>query len=48
MIQQGMDTSATPRRLVRLSCEGHRERWRECLPDALLEFDPVREVVDRD
>jgi hypothetical protein len=29
----------------RLMREGHRERWRECIRDAMLEFDAVRAVV---
>ena len=31
----------------RLRCRGHRARWRQCVTDALLEFDPVRAVLDR-
>ncbi len=40
----GGNTSATMREVVyfRLSREGHRERWRDCVQDPLLEFEPVR------
>lgn len=43
----GGNTSPTTRRVVyfRLSCEGHRDRWRDMLVDALLEFEPVRRVM---
>jgi hypothetical protein len=40
----GGNTSSIVRRMLyfRLMREGHRTRWRECLQDALLEFDAVR------
>ena len=40
----GGNTSARTREVVyfRLHAEGHRERWRECVQDSLLEFEPVR------
>lgn len=44
----GGNTSAVTREVVyfRLRREGHRERWRECVQDPLLEFEPVREATD--
>jgi Phytanoyl-CoA dioxygenase (PhyH) len=30
----------------RLRCRGHRARWRQCVTDALHEFDPVRAVLE--
>jgi hypothetical protein len=43
----GGNVSREVRRVVyyRLQREGHRARWRECLQDALLEFDAVRAVT---
>jgi hypothetical protein len=40
----GGNTSAVTREAVyfRLRREGHRARWRECVQDAALEFEPVR------
>ena len=32
----------------RLRRVGHQHRWRECLCDELLEFDPVRIAFDRE
>jgi hypothetical protein len=29
----------------RLMREGHRERWRECISEAMLEFDAVRAAL---
>ncbi|HVG26186.1 MAG TPA: phytanoyl-CoA dioxygenase family protein, partial [Acidobacteriaceae bacterium] len=44
----GGNVSASRREVVyfRLRREGHRERWRECVQDPLLEFEPVREATD--
>lgn len=44
----GGNTSAVTREVVyfRLSREGHRGRWRECVQDPLLEFEPLREAAD--
>jgi len=41
--------SETVRRAVyfRLRRMGHQQRWRECLRDELLEFDPVRAALNR-
>ena len=43
----GGNTSPHVRRVVsyRLQREGHRDRWRECIQDALLEFDAVRDAI---
>jgi Phytanoyl-CoA dioxygenase (PhyH) len=40
----GGNTSAQMREVIyfRLHAEGHSERWRECVQDPLLEFEPVR------
>jgi hypothetical protein len=40
----GANTSSLTRRALyfRLMRNGHRERWRECLQNAMLEFDGVR------
>jgi hypothetical protein len=32
----------------RLRSVGHQHRWRECLCDEQLEFDPVRAALNRD
>jgi hypothetical protein len=39
----GGNTSAARREMIyfRLRCEGHRERWRDCVQDPLLEFGPI-------
>lgn len=44
----GGNTSASTREVVyfRLRREGHRRRWRECVRDAALEFEPVRAARD--
>jgi hypothetical protein len=44
----GGNTSAVTREVVyfRLSREGHRGRWRECVQDLLLEFEPLRETAN--
>jgi hypothetical protein len=44
----GGNTSAVTREVVyfRLNREGHRGRWRECVQDPLLEFEPLREVAN--
>jgi hypothetical protein len=44
----GGNTSTTMREVVyfRLRCEGHRKRWRDCVRDPLLEFEPVRTAVE--
>ena len=46
----GNYASETVRRAVyfRLRRVGHQDRWRECLCDELLEFDPVRTALDRE
>jgi len=43
----GGNTSPTLRRVIyyRLQREGHRDRWRDCVRDALLEFDAVRAAL---
>ena len=43
----GGNTSRQVRRVVyyRLQRKGHRDRWRECIQDALLEFDAVRDAM---
>lgn len=43
----GGNTSPNVRRVIyyRLQREGHRDRWRDCVQDALLEFDAVREAL---
>jgi hypothetical protein len=43
----GPNRSNTTRRALyfRLVREGHRDRWRECLHDAMLEFDAVRTAL---
>jgi hypothetical protein len=33
---------------LRLRRVGHQQRWRECLCDELLEYDPVRAALDRE
>jgi len=40
----GGNTSTQMRQVVyfRLQAAGHRERWRDCMQDPLLEFEPVR------
>jgi hypothetical protein len=45
----GGNTSAAVRRVVylRLQAEGHRTRWRDCVRDPLLEFEPARLALDR-
>jgi hypothetical protein len=45
----GNYASETVRRAVyfRLRRVGHQHRWRECLCDELLEFDPVRAALER-
>jgi len=45
----GGNTSAVVRRVVyfRLQAEDHRTRWRECVQDPLLEFEPARIALDR-
>jgi hypothetical protein len=45
----GGNSSEVIRRVVylRLQAEGHRTRWRECVQDPLLEFEPARSAVDR-
>ena len=42
------NTSEVTREVVyfRLHAEGHRERWRGCVQDALYEFAPVREALE--
>lgn len=44
----GGNTSAVTREVVyfRLSREEHRGRWRECVQDPFLEFEPVREAAN--
>jgi len=44
----GGNMSSIIRRMVyyRLRCEGHRERWSECVTDALLEYEPVRRAME--
>jgi ectoine hydroxylase-related dioxygenase (phytanoyl-CoA dioxygenase family) len=44
----GGNTSAVTREVIyfRLGREGHRRRWRECVQDPLLEFEPLREAAD--
>ena len=43
----GGNTSARTREVIyfRLHADGHRERWRQCVQDPLLEFAPVRIAV---
>jgi hypothetical protein len=43
----GGNTSPNVRRVIyyRLQREGHRDRWRDCVRDALLEFDAVRAAL---
>ena len=43
----GVNRSEVMREVIyfRLLKEGHRGRWRECVQDPLLEFEPVREAV---
>jgi ectoine hydroxylase-related dioxygenase (phytanoyl-CoA dioxygenase family) len=45
----GGNTSAAVRRVVylRLQAEGHQTRWRDCVRDPLLEFEPARLALDR-
>jgi hypothetical protein len=45
----GGNTSRQTRQVVyfRLQAAGHRERWRECMQDPLLEFEPVRFALKR-
>jgi hypothetical protein len=45
----GGNTSAVVRRVVyfRLQAEGHRARWRDCVQDPLLEFEPARIALNR-
>jgi hypothetical protein len=45
----GGNTSAVVRRVVyfRLRAEGHRARWRDCVRDPLLEFEPARMALSR-
>lgn len=45
----GGNTSAVVRRVVyfRLRAEGHRTRWRDCVRDPLLEFEPARMALNR-
>jgi ectoine hydroxylase-related dioxygenase (phytanoyl-CoA dioxygenase family) len=45
----GGNTSRDVREAVyfRLSREGHRDRWRDCVQDPLLEFEPARAAVDQ-
>jgi hypothetical protein len=45
----GGNTSAVVRRVVyfRLQAEGHRTRWRDCVRDPLLEFEPARMALNR-
>ena len=45
----GGNTSAVVRRVVyfRLQAEGHRTRWRDCVRDPLLEFEPARRALNR-
>jgi ectoine hydroxylase-related dioxygenase (phytanoyl-CoA dioxygenase family) len=44
----GGNTSGVTREVVyfRLRREGHRQRWRDCVRDPLLEFEPVRAAVE--
>lgn len=44
----GSNLSSTVRRVAyaRLRTDGHRERWRDAVQDALLEFAPVRAALD--
>lgn len=44
----GGNLSTTTREVVyfRLRCEGHRDHWRDCVQDPLLEFEPVRAAVE--
>ena len=46
----GGNTSPNVRRVIyyRLQREGHRDRWRDCVRDALLEFDAVRAALATD
>jgi hypothetical protein len=46
----GNYASETVRRAVyfRLRRVGHQHRWRECLCDELLEFDPVRAALEQE
>jgi hypothetical protein len=43
----GGNTSNMTRRMIylRLECEGHRERWRAFMQDAMLELGPVRAAM---
>jgi ectoine hydroxylase-related dioxygenase (phytanoyl-CoA dioxygenase family) len=43
----GGNTSSIIRKALyfRLMREGHRERWRDCIRDAMLEFDAVRAAL---
>ncbi len=43
----GGNTSSVVRRALyfRLFREGHRARWRDCIQNAMLEFDPVRSAM---
>jgi hypothetical protein len=45
----GGNTSTPMRQVVyfRLQTAGHRDRWRECMQDPLLEFEPVRFALKR-
>jgi hypothetical protein len=45
----GGNRSAVVRRVVyfRLHAEGHRTRWRDCVRDPLLEFEPARMALNR-
>jgi hypothetical protein len=44
----GGNTSAQTREVIyfRLHAAGHRQRWRECVQDPLLEFEPVRRALN--
>ena len=44
----GRNMSAITRRVLyyRLLREGHRDRWRDCMLDPMLEFDAVRSVIE--
>ena len=46
----GGNVSPHVRRVIyyRLQREGHRDRWRDCIQDPLLEFDAVRAATLRD
>jgi hypothetical protein len=43
----GGNTSRMVRRMLyfRLMRDGNRTRWRECIPDSMLEFDSVRATL---